>query len=119
MRLYADLRSFQDRNFAFRGIGRVGSALLRHVRKTLPSLREIVGLVDEQMPALPPAYRDLVDGLQHSFCVQTGGPTLFFQPSPMTHDPARLAVLLRRPGLFCATLVYDFIPLDEPGYLSD
>src|SRR5260370_41973414 len=89
MRLYVDLRSLQDPRYAFRGIGHVGSSVLRHVRRFLPEVEEIVGLREEHLPDLPESYRPLVDRTQWGF-LPTGGrtqPALFYQPSPMTHDP--------------------------------
>jgi glycosyltransferase involved in cell wall biosynthesis len=119
MRLYVDLRSLQDPRYAFRGIGHVGSSVLRHVRRFLPEVGEIVGLLDESFPDLPESYRPLVDRTQYGF-LPTGGrtrPALFYQPSPMTHDPAQPAILLRHPGVFSCAVVYDFIPLEERRYL--
>jgi glycosyltransferase involved in cell wall biosynthesis len=119
MRLYVDLRSLQDPRYAFRGIGHVGSSVLRHVRRFLPEVGEIVGLLDEQLPELPESYLPLVDHTQFGF-LPTGGRTraaLFYQPSPMTHDPAQPAILLRHPAILSCTVVYDFIPLEERRYL--
>src|ERR1700738_3494976 len=119
MYLYVDLRSLQDPRYAFRGIGHVGSSVLRHVRRFLPEVEEIVGLREEQLPDLPESYRPLVDRTQWGF-LPTGGrtrPALFYQPSPMTHDPGPLAGLLRHPAVFSCTVVYDFIPLEERRYL--
>src|SRR5262249_23118135 len=44
-------------------------------------------------------------------------PAIFLQPSPMTHDQSRLAPLLGRSGVYACSIIYDFIPLDEPRYL--
>lgn len=117
MRLYADLRCLQDPNYAFRGIGRICSALLRGARQTLSAPVEIVGLLDEQLPALPDEYRGLVDVCQFCWTPQPSRTTdLFFQPSPMTHDAALLAPLLGRSRLHACAFVHDFIPLDWPEH---
>jgi glycosyltransferase involved in cell wall biosynthesis len=114
MRIYADLRCLQDPEYAFRGIGRHCVALLRSVRQTMPEPLEVVGILDDQMPALPEEYRGLVDVRQSCLTPQPRRqPDVFFQPSPMTHDPSPLAPLLGQPRLRSCAFVYDFIPLDR------
>jgi glycosyltransferase involved in cell wall biosynthesis len=115
MRVYTDLRCLQDPDYASRGIGRHCAALLRSVRQTVPEPVEVVGILDEQLPALPEEYGGLVDVRQFCLTPQPGRQTdIFFQPSPMTHDPSPLAPLLGRSRLRGCAFVYDFIPLDWP-----
>jgi glycosyltransferase involved in cell wall biosynthesis len=120
MRLYVDLRSLQDAGAPFPnpdvGEGaRIGVALLGSVRRFLPDLREIVGLLDEPAQGRTPGWERLVDRFQYAFAASGGRaqPGLLFQPSPLTHDPARLVPLLARPGLFGCVLVPDLLSDQE------
>ncbi len=109
-----DLRALQDPNYAERGIGRHARALLDHARAGLPDAR-LIGLADPNLPPLPAAVRGLVDSVRGS--AYTGalrGPCCHVQLSPMTHDPLFVARLLHHPAIPAATVIYDFIPLDEP-----
>jgi glycosyltransferase involved in cell wall biosynthesis len=91
---------------------------VRQVREFLPGPVETVGLLDEQLPALPPEYEALTDSVRYA---TSPGPlregAILVQPSPMTHDAARLAPLLGRREVLGCTIIHDFIPLDEPRYL--
>jgi glycosyltransferase involved in cell wall biosynthesis len=44
-------------------------------------------------------------------------PAVFIDGTPMTHDTRFSLRFLGHPGFFKAAVVYDFIPLDWPGYL--
>jgi glycosyltransferase involved in cell wall biosynthesis len=118
MDLYVDVSCLQDPEYAFRGIGHHSAALLRHARGGLGPDVRIVGLVTPELPALDPAHRALLDETRAARTPRLSGrPALFVQPSPMTHPQWRLAPLLGRADLLTCAVVYDFIPLDRPGYL--
>ena len=109
-----DLRCLQDPPYRERGIGRHSRALLAQARAAMPGVR-LVGLTDMALPPLPEPERAMVDAVR--FSAYTGalaGPCCFVQLSPMTHDPLFVARLLHHPGIPSATVVYDFIPLEEP-----
>ena len=111
-----DVRCLQDPAYAERGIGRHARALLEHARHYLPGMR-LVGLADPARPALPPSVRALIDDTRGS--AYTGAltqPCCHVQLSPMTHDPLFVARLLHHPSIPSATVVYDFIPFDQPGH---
>jgi glycosyltransferase involved in cell wall biosynthesis len=118
MNIYTDLRCLQDPDFAGRGVGTHAAALLRHARAGWHQPVRLIGLLDESLPPLPEVYQSLVDECRHGANIRPGHlPCVFFQPSPLTHEQGRLAPLLCRRGVLASTVVYDFIPLDEPGYL--
>jgi glycosyltransferase involved in cell wall biosynthesis len=120
MRIYFDLRCLQDPCYAFRGVGFHSAALLRHAKEHLPPSAHTIGILDEGMADPPAEYRGLVDQLQYAAFPSppAGQPAVLVQLSPMTHDQSRLAPLLGRSQVFCATVIYDFIPLVEPQYLA-
>ncbi|MGH7108548.1 MAG: glycosyltransferase, partial [Acetobacteraceae bacterium] len=72
------------------------------------------------MPPLSPAYRALFDAERSTaWPASLARPLWFIALSPMTHDPLFTAPLLREPSIFSATIVYDFIPFDQPDrYLA-
>ncbi len=115
-----DVRCLQDPVYAGRGIGRHARVLLAHGRAGLPGVR-LVGLVDAGLPPLPDAVRAMLDEVRST--AYTGAlttPCCHVQLSPMTHDPLFVARLLHHPAIPAATVVYDFIPLQEPErYLPD
>ncbi len=65
--------------------------------------REFAALVDETSSSLNPCWN--------------GGRSIFIDGSPMTHDTRFSLRIQNRPGLIAAAILYDFIPLDWPGYL--
>ena len=108
-----DLRSLQDPNYRDRGVGRLGSNLVRAVRGT-PSASgaRVVGLIDPHLPALDQHVQEVVDELRpHGYLPEFGASTWFVQLSPMTHDPLFIARILECPRTFKASVVHDFIPL--------
>ena len=118
MRIYVDMRSLQDSNYAFRGVGLHGSTLLQEMRKWAPCPIESVGIVDESLPELADCYVPLVDKLQYSRMPRPNmDPSIFVQLSPMTHDHSVFSNFMRRPEIVTATIVYDFIPLYDKRYL--
>ena len=69
---------------------------------------------------MPDQYERLFDEvgycLNHSLRRQG---SIFIQASPMTHDPRFTLRFVQHPNLLTAAIVYDFIPLDWPGYLTE
>lgn len=117
--IFADFRCLQDELYRFRGIGRHSASLLRSRHLTEGRRFRVIGLIDPAMPALPAEFRDLCDGVSASW--NPSLPTLggvFLSLSPMTHDPRSILRMLGQARLLTAAIVYDFIPLDWPGYLN-
>jgi glycosyltransferase involved in cell wall biosynthesis len=114
-----DLRCLQDPAYRDRGIGRHARVLLAHARAGLPRTR-LVGIADPQMPALSGADRAMVDAFRTtSYTGAMTEPCCFVQLSPMTHDPLFVGRLLHHPAIPAASVVYDFIPLEDPAcYLA-
>ena len=52
MRILADVRCLQDPRFAARGVGSHAAFLLETIRTRAGDAAELVGLVDERLPAL-------------------------------------------------------------------
>jgi glycosyltransferase involved in cell wall biosynthesis len=118
MRLYVDARCLQDTCFSFRGVGQHTAGLLRHAGAFLPGPLERVGLIDPSLPPLPPEHAGFFDEqCSNPSRLLGAAPGIFLQPSPMTHEPSRYAVLLGRPDVVSCAVVYDFIPLHEARYL--
>lgn len=78
-----------------------------------------MGLIDLSLPHLPIEYASLVDEVSASVNPTINSePALFLDGSPMTHDVRFTLRFQNHPGFFRAAVVYDFIPLDWPGYLT-
>ena len=116
--LYVDLRCLQDINYRVRGIGHHLAALLRARAKSDLSNWKTIGLIDPRSPKLPLACSSLADVVTSSVnpCYDSA-PAVFIDGTPMTHDTRFSLRLVGHPGFFSAAVVYDFIPLDWPGYL--
>ena len=117
--IYADLRCLQDEPYRIRGIGRHSASLLRSRHGTGARRFRLIGLIDPSKPDLPDEYRELCDGIRASWNPSlAGGGGVFLSLSPMTHDPRSILRLLGHTRLLSAAVVYDFIPLEWPGYLN-
>ena len=116
--VYVDLRCLQDLAYRHRGIGYHTAALLRTRSRSRLSDWKAVGLVDPRFPKLLPEFASLVDETSYSVnpCCN-GAPAVFLDGSPMTHDMRFGLRFQDNPRFFTAAVVYDFIPLDWPGYL--
>lgn len=116
--IYADLRCLQDQNFQGRGIGYHTAALLRARKFSSLSKSKLIGLTDPRMSELPPAFTSLADEITSSTnpCFN-GTPLVFIDGSPMTHDTRFSLSLQNHPQVLNAAVLYDFIPMDWPGYL--
>jgi glycosyltransferase involved in cell wall biosynthesis len=118
MKLLVDARCLQDNNFVRRGIGRNAEGILRHARRFLPGPLEVVALLDPLMADLPNDLRALFDTMEHTVAVPSlsDGPAIFFNPSPMTHSPARILPYLGRDHILTCAFSHDLIPLEDPEY---
>ena len=116
--IYVDLRCLQDRDFQRRGIGYHTAALLRGRKRSALSEWRTVGLIDQRMPDLPSDFIPLIDEISPSVnpCFN-GSFAIFLDGSPMTHDPRFGLRFQNHPRFLRAAVLYDFIPLDWPGYL--
>lgn len=115
--IFIDIRSLQDPNYQYRGVGFHVSSLLRSRRTTACAPHHVVGLVDANLPPVPPLYAELVDKVSSCWNppVLSHG-AVFLDMSPMTH-PATLGFRFVSGSLFFkAAVIYDYIPLDWPGY---
>jgi glycosyltransferase involved in cell wall biosynthesis len=116
--IYIDLRCLQDYNYRVRGIGQHLTALLRTRSRSALSSVKTIGLIQTQAPSLPAECSSLVDevtaSLNPSF---TGSPVVFIDGTPMSHDTRFSLRFVGNPNVLTAAVVYDFIPLDWPGYL--
>lgn len=103
--LVIDLRCLQDTRYAERGIG-------SHARCAVFSAPEpFLGLVDPELPELPPEVAARAAGLvPHGY---VPGATRFLNPSPMSPNQNFVARLLLDARVRKAALVYDFIPHDD------
>lgn len=116
--IYADLRCLQDYNYRIRGIGHHVSALIRTRKQSVLSSCKLIGLTDPGAPKLPEDYAPFIDEVTCSLNpIDHGGPAVFIDGTPMTHDTRFSLRFLAQPGFLTAAVIYDFIPLDWPGYL--
>ncbi len=116
--VYVDLRCLQDWSYRVRGIGQHVSALLRTRERSAFRNCKIVGLIDPRSPKLPDqcaSWLDEVSASTNPFC--NGAPAVFIDGTPMTHDTRFSLRFQNHPSFLRAAVVYDFIPLDWPGYL--
>lgn len=116
--IYADLRCLQDKDYQRRGIGYHTAALLRSRRHSALHDWKAVGLLDPSMPDIPHDLADVVDETTFSanVCLNSA-PGVLIEPSPMTHDTRFTLRLQNHPSTLKAAVIYDFIPIDWPGYL--
>ena len=118
LELYVDLRPLQDENYRVRGIGQHIAALLRARRQSAFTIYKTIGLVDSQLPEILPEFRALVDEITYSTnpCCK-GERAIFVDGSPMGHDSRFTARFVNHSAFLRAAVIYDFIPVDWPGYL--
>jgi glycosyltransferase involved in cell wall biosynthesis len=116
--IYADLRGLQTQAFNTRGIGSHIQTLLSWRAHTEARAWRLVGLVDPALASLPPPQAAMCDRIDR--CTNPhweGFRTAYLDCSPLTHEASFGLPLMARPDVLTASLVYDFIPLDWPGYL--
>ena len=116
--IYIDVRCLQDPKYRVRGIGQHVAALLRTRKQSTLSNWRAVGLCDPLAHKLSVEDSSLLDEVSSSInpCCNSA-PAVFIDGTPMTHDTRFSLRFLGHPGFFKAAVVYDFIPLDWPGYL--
>lgn len=120
LRAFLDLRCLQDPHYADRGIGRHVESLLRRAVTHLGDRLRLIGLTDPGRGPVPDRIRALVPDIRTGFNVPLAGEqAIFVGLSPMTADPRSTFPFLGHPRVHAAAVVYDFIPLDVPGYLTD
>jgi glycosyltransferase involved in cell wall biosynthesis len=117
--IYADLRCLQDLAYQFRGIGYHTSALLRARLQSKLATWKIVGLVDPYLPEIPATFASLVDEISWSVNPrQSNVQSIYIEGSPMTHDTLFGLRFQHQNNTLKVAVLYDFIPLDWPGYLQ-
>jgi glycosyltransferase involved in cell wall biosynthesis len=116
--IYTDLRCLQDPRFRFRGVGTHIAGLLRQRRHSAYASFRLVGLVDDALSELPSEYAELIDELSTVTNPAVGRRgAIFIDSSPMTHNPHFTIRFTTNDTFFNVAVIYDFIPLDWPGYL--
>ncbi len=117
--IYVDLRCLQDLAYRERGIGTHVAGLLRGRAASEFRDARVVGLLDPDLPELPPDLRTLCDETTHCLnpITHPAAKDLYIQTSPMTHDIADTRSFRPERGILSAAILYDFIPFDWPGYL--
>jgi len=116
--IYVDARCLQDPQYQFRGVGQHVSALLRTRARSDARNYRTIALVDALLPALPQEYQQQFDSV--SLCLNHSFPSsgsIFINASPMTHPQVFSLRFISHQNLLTASIVYDFIPFDWPGYL--
>jgi glycosyltransferase involved in cell wall biosynthesis len=115
-KLIIDMRCLQDRHHqADRGIRHHANYIIS--RAPVP----FIGLVDPDLPDLPPHIADLAESLfPHAYIPNITPGTVLLNPAPMgAPEQSFLAPLLCRPGLTKAALIRDFIAFDhQESYLT-
>ncbi|MBZ5723451.1 MAG: glycosyltransferase [Acidobacteriia bacterium] len=116
--IYGDLRCLQDPAYALRGIGHHTAAVLRGRGRSRCASWKLVGLVDDNLDALPAEFAALANDVSPSRnpSIPRSG-AIFLDFSPMTHDPRFSLRFAANPDFLKAAVIYDFIPFDWPGYL--
>lgn len=111
-----DLRCLQDPSYKDRGVGKLSANLVRavgHLRERVGV--STLGLVDPALPPLEDRFLHLVDRVRsNAYLGAKGCSTVFFELSPMTHDPFFLGRIVNDPDILKLAIVYDFIPLMKP-----
>lgn len=94
------------------------AALLRTRALSACSDWKTVGLIDPRSPKLPYEIASVVDEVSASAnpCCN-GAPAVFIDGTPMTHDTRFSLRFQNHPAFFRVAILYDFIPLEWPGYL--
>ena len=114
-KLIIDMRCLQDRHQVDRGIGHHATCVIG--RAPFP----FIGLVDPDLPDLPPHLAGLAESLSpHAYIPDIAPGAVLLNPAPLgPPEQSYLAPLLCRPGLAKAALIRDFIPFDhQESYLT-
>jgi glycosyltransferase involved in cell wall biosynthesis len=94
------------------------SCLLQQRHRSPCASWKMVGLVDDAFGDLPQRYSSLVDDVSPVWnpTMPKGG-AVYIDGSPMTHSPHLTTRFMANPAFLSAAVIYDFIPIDWPGYL--
>lgn len=116
--VFADLRCLQDPLYQGRGIGQHVASILRSRVESGCATWTVVGLVDDSLGELARDFVALVDEVTPALnaSISRSG-AIFLDCSPMTHDPRFTLPFIANANFLKAAIVYDFIPMDRPGYL--
>jgi len=116
-RIAFDARCLQSPAFGTRGIGRFAAAALTATREAVGD--ECIDLiVDRGLLELPGELTGACRQITGIHPGRVDTYAAFINPSPMTHSPDPLLPLLLS-DVYCAAVVYDFIPLQFPSiYLA-
>lgn len=114
--VYVDCRSLQDPAYRTRGVGSVCLSLLRQIENINEKQFSLFGLLDENLPLIEKEDFNF-ETIYFNTNVILTEPSIFFEPSPMTHDPLWVSRFLGHSKVFSFTIVYDFIPFERAGYL--
>lgn len=111
-----DLRCLQDPSYKDRGVGKLSANLVRAVSRLREKIDvSTLGLVDPALPPLDDRFLHLVDRVRsNAYLGVKERSTVFFELSPMTHDPFLLGRIVNDPDILKLAIVYDFIPLMKP-----
>jgi glycosyltransferase involved in cell wall biosynthesis len=117
--VFVDSRCLQDPMYQYRGVGTHVSSLLRSRPGGDGSRYHIVALTDERLNPLPAEYQTLFDEISLGWNPSLPGTgSIYINSSPMTHNTRLSLRFVRHENLVAIGVVYDFIPLDWPGYFN-
>lgn len=117
--VFVDARCLQDSMYQYRGVGTHVSSLFRSRSDNSSHRYHVVALIDERLNPLPAEYQNLFDEISLSWNPSLPGTgSIYINSSPMTHDTRLSLRFVRHENLVAIGVVYDFIPLDWPGYFS-
>jgi len=106
VRVVVDLRCFQDREYAERGIGQHGRSLIAALCR-IPGI-DLAGVADPLFDAPAPDVAAQFSEIGRDPASFAGD--VFINPSPMTHDTATLVTAMHA-GMRRLAIVHDFIPM--------
>jgi glycosyltransferase involved in cell wall biosynthesis len=113
--LLIDARCLQHPDYATRGIGRHIETMLRAAPRALCGAFEVTALIDPALPPLDETVLRLFGRLTTTaYAAAHAAGAIYLNPAPLSFPPTPIAGLLRAPGVTCAAVVLDFIPLDFP-----
>ena len=108
-----DGRCYQDKDYAFRGIGYSTMSLLRHIPDTYRQYIRFIALVSGEYDPIPDSLVDVFDVVTR-FPVKSSVDCIFFEPSPLTHEPWPAKPYLDNHNIYSVAFLPDFIPYDYP-----
>ena len=114
-KILVDARCLQDDAFRHRGIGQHSASILASARSAFIPVGgvSLTALLDRTRPELDREHFDLFDDVKYS-ATGPGSTDWLLSLSPMTHTPRPLVPAFLGGSTRRATILYDFIPLEEP-----